>query len=446
MSAKNNTQSRKPRRENMRPLAVVAIGVATLGVLIALVAIAANSLNGLPLRSYTTVSAVVPDIGNLKLHDEVRMRGLRVGQIKSARARGAEAVVELQLSGGTKLPVDTKAIIRGQGLLGQRYLELLPGESDRLLAEGAEMTAAKPGITFGVPDALQTFNKETRGALGSSVRELSRGVLGRGQQINDTLKIAPTPGSEFPRIVESVLDRGDAAERLLPSVRSGMTALDAARAETADTISSAAPAIRPFDDRREDLAAMIAEAPPTLAAAQPGLQQGEVLIASVEDLAGAVNHTLPDAPRALGLTADLLRQAPEPLRRLDSLLQELEPTVPAVLQISDRLSPVLRPLRKTLRNLTPIVAKLGQHGCDIVNFGGNWRSTLSTGIPAPDGGAELPSGRIGPLGIFRITALANLRAVQGASAAIPLPTSASDPYPRPCKYAPGPVYSDLGSR
>ena len=199
-------------------------------------------------------------------------------------------------------------------------------------------------------------------------------------------------------------------------------------------------ALRPLIDERPAFNATLEQLPPALATAQPGLEQGEVLLGSAHALALAARRTLPAAPAALAATTTLLETSHTPLQRTDVLLRDAIPTVPAALRITNALHPLLTPLRQTLSGLQPIVTALGQHGCDVYNMTSNWRSALGYGVRGSQG-AELPSGNIGQLNFFRVTLIAGLNSVQGlASPSAPL--AQRDVYPTPCKYAPGPNYID----
>jgi hypothetical protein len=95
-----------------------------------------------------------------------------------------------------------------------------------------------------------------------------------------------------------------------------------------------------------------------------------------------------------------------------------------VLRITDRLAPVLAPLQRGLVDLTPLVAKLGAHGCDLIDFGSNLRSVLNQG--AGGGGA------VGPLTDLRFTLLGAPDSISGFGPAVPHP--ADEKFYPPCKF------------
>src|SRR5207253_997437 len=145
-----------------------------------------GAYNGVPGRSYSTVYVEVPQIGNLLQHDQVRIAGVRVGQVeRRSITPDGHTRLALQLEPGVSLPADTTVAIRASGLLGARYVQLVPGRSTRVLASGSTIRAPGSSITIGLPEALDTFDAQTRGALGSTLGELGTGLLGHGTQLND---------------------------------------------------------------------------------------------------------------------------------------------------------------------------------------------------------------------------------------------------------------------
>ena len=69
---------------------------------------------------------------------DVKVSGVRVGKILSISLDPGTfmAVVKFYVSSDVKLPKDTSATIQSEGLLGARYLALLPGGDDKNLADG----------------------------------------------------------------------------------------------------------------------------------------------------------------------------------------------------------------------------------------------------------------------------------------------------------------------
>ena len=116
----------------------VLIGATIVVALIVAVFLSYNANKGLPFVQTFPLKAEVPDAQQLVEGSEVRIGGFRVGQVNeivAEPARGDEppfALLEMALDGTiTGLPEDTKVRVRPRSLLGAKYVELIPGRSDR---------------------------------------------------------------------------------------------------------------------------------------------------------------------------------------------------------------------------------------------------------------------------------------------------------------------------
>ena len=76
--------------------------------------------------------------GGLSDGDEVRLSGIKVGQIvgQSLDPVSYAARIDMRIEAAVKLPSDTSARITAASLLGGNYLELLPGADDGLMPAG----------------------------------------------------------------------------------------------------------------------------------------------------------------------------------------------------------------------------------------------------------------------------------------------------------------------
>ena len=87
------------------------------------------------------------EIGGLQERAQVTIAGVKVGEVKSiSLTEDFEARVELDLRPGLKLPSDTTAEIMTAGVLGERYIVLLPGGVDDELKAGEEIYMTSPAM------------------------------------------------------------------------------------------------------------------------------------------------------------------------------------------------------------------------------------------------------------------------------------------------------------
>jgi phospholipid/cholesterol/gamma-HCH transport system substrate-binding protein len=77
--------------------------------------------------------------GGLVVGDDVRLSGIKVGRIVSQSLDPVTytARITMQIDNTVQLPEDSTARITAASLLGGNFLEIMPGTSDQLMAEGS---------------------------------------------------------------------------------------------------------------------------------------------------------------------------------------------------------------------------------------------------------------------------------------------------------------------
>lgn len=437
--ASRSVRSRRPRRRRETPSTA---WVATrFGLVVAAIGgflwLAGSVYNGKPWESYSKLYIEVPNTGNLIKHDPVRIRGIRIGQVLStAVTPTGNARVELQLEPGLKLPQGTAVRVRANGLLGARYVELVPGKLKRDLRDGATVRGGANALTYGVPETLDTFDRETRGALGEMLSGLGDGLNGQGSALNTMLRVDAAAIRPAEQLFDT-LRRGGGLQTLLPSLASLTDPLDRSRQDAAASLAPAATTLDALQGTNGALGATLRAAPGALSSATSGLGAGVPLLTQVRRLAVAAKRTLPGAPSALRATNALLDEVPRPLRRTNALLQAAEPAVPAALKITKSVGPLLTPLNGTIQHGIPILDEVGAHACDLTNWAVNLRSMTGLG-----GTGEGPAG---PAMAFRlIPTLSAPTETLGVGDTTGLVMR--DGYPAPCKYLskPYPIFESVG--
>jgi phospholipid/cholesterol/gamma-HCH transport system substrate-binding protein len=86
-----------------------------------------------PGTDYTTYKAAFSDVTGLLPGDDIRVSGVQVGRITSAKVEQGHALVSFQLESDVRLTTAATARIRYKNLLGQRYVALeLSNDGNRL--------------------------------------------------------------------------------------------------------------------------------------------------------------------------------------------------------------------------------------------------------------------------------------------------------------------------
>ena len=146
----------KPFREQNQ----VTVGVIGLTV-IGLIMLAAFKAQDLPLiGGGTKYSAQFSEAGGLKPNDEIRVAGVRVGQVRKVELEGTHVRVDFVVDKGVKLGDQTGAEMKIKTLLGQKYLKLNPSGDGELKA-GSEIPLARTVSAYDVVDAFSDLANTT---------------------------------------------------------------------------------------------------------------------------------------------------------------------------------------------------------------------------------------------------------------------------------------------
>jgi phospholipid/cholesterol/gamma-HCH transport system substrate-binding protein len=81
---------------------------------------------------------------------DVRIAGVKVGTVTDSRIdpQSFAAVLTFKVDRSLKLPTDTSAEITSEGLLGGKYVSLVPGGSEKLLADGGRITETQGSVSL----------------------------------------------------------------------------------------------------------------------------------------------------------------------------------------------------------------------------------------------------------------------------------------------------------
>lgn len=140
----------KPFRER-NPVVVGAISLVVLAVTL----VAALRADDLPIiGGGDTYHAMFTEAGGLKVNDEVRIAGVRVGKVDEVELAGDEVRVSFKVDDAAAFGGDTRAAIKVKTILGSMFLALEPAGGGRL-DEGATIPAARTSSPFDVVEAFE---------------------------------------------------------------------------------------------------------------------------------------------------------------------------------------------------------------------------------------------------------------------------------------------------
>ena len=138
----------------------------------ALFLVFAYSTASLRQTSGYAVQAQFDRIDGIRTGSDIRLSGIKVGSVSGSHLdpKTYLAVVVMSIDPGVQLPLDTSATITSDGLLGDKYLALSPGGSDKMIQPGGVIENTQGSIDiFSLVGQLifsQTGDKNKKGEGG----------------------------------------------------------------------------------------------------------------------------------------------------------------------------------------------------------------------------------------------------------------------------------------
>ena len=133
-----------------RSIAEIAAGAGVLAVALGFLGYAVMQGGRAPQMDGTALSADFDRVDGLNAGSDVKIAGVKVGSVVSMRIdpQSFQAQVVMRVQPGLRLPTDTSAEVQSEGLLGGKYISLVPGGSDRILGEGGRITETQGSVSL----------------------------------------------------------------------------------------------------------------------------------------------------------------------------------------------------------------------------------------------------------------------------------------------------------
>ena len=97
-------------------------------------------------RNGYEVQAAFSDGSGLRRGTPVVIAGVEIGRVESVGLEDYEAKVRMVVQPGVALQTDTIASIKTKGLIGEKYIELTPGASDKTIQPGGVIRETQPAM------------------------------------------------------------------------------------------------------------------------------------------------------------------------------------------------------------------------------------------------------------------------------------------------------------
>ena len=109
---------------------------AILGIIaLAILSLSLGKLTLLPKPGYT-LYASFDNISGLKAGDQIQLDGVQIGKVVQIGLKDMRARVAMRIDDGVAIDADAIAAVKTSGIIGDKYVSIALGPSDRILKEG----------------------------------------------------------------------------------------------------------------------------------------------------------------------------------------------------------------------------------------------------------------------------------------------------------------------
>ena len=97
---------------------------------------------------YYDITAEFDSVSGLKVGAPVEIAGVEIGEVSNISLDSTSALITLQIEDGVKLRDDDIAAIRTKGIIGDRYIKIVPGGSQIILGQGKKLADTESAVEF----------------------------------------------------------------------------------------------------------------------------------------------------------------------------------------------------------------------------------------------------------------------------------------------------------
>lgn len=153
------------------------------------------------------ISAIFANTNNLFVGSDVRVLGLKVGQVTAVVPSGDHVRVDMRIDEDRPLPADATAHLTPMSLVGERFVQIAPPHTGGAeLADGAVIALDRTSVPADIDEVLASFERFLEGldpdAIAELVDAVAGTIAGQGEGLNELI----AGGSDTVRVLSDAAD------------------------------------------------------------------------------------------------------------------------------------------------------------------------------------------------------------------------------------------------
>lgn len=202
-------------------------------------------------------SAIFKNVSGLRSGQFVRAAGVEVGKVSSVELINGGEEAEVKFSVEKSLPLfdQTTAAIRYQDLIGNRYLELKRGESNKIIPPGSTIPLERTEPALDLDALVGGFRPLFRSLDPEKVNTIAKSIItifqGQGGTINDIL-------DQTAQLTESIAERDQAIGEVIKNLNTVLDTTVKHQKQFDETLVNFETLITGLKDRADPIGASVA--------------------------------------------------------------------------------------------------------------------------------------------------------------------------------------------
>lgn len=259
-------------------------------------------------------SAIFTNTSGLRSGQFVRASGVEVGKVKSVKVidGGSKAQVDFDVDRSLELFDETTASVRYLNLIGDRYLELKRGDSNKKLPAGGTIPVERTEPALDLDALIGGFRPVFQSLDPDKVNTIAQSIVtvfqGQGGTINDIL-------DQTASLTSALADRDQAIGEVVNNLNTVLATVVKHQQQFDDTVKNFETLITGLKNRADPIASSVAD---------------------ISDAAGTIADLLADNRPLLQQTISKLEVVQQPLVDQKDQLNDLLVRLPTALKIIGR--------------------------------------------------------------------------------------------------------------
>ncbi|OLF16476.1 MCE family protein [Actinophytocola xanthii] len=298
--------------------------------------------------------AVFTGVVGLYEGNDVRVLGVRVGEVDTVAPRGDVVRVEVLVDRSVRIPATAGAAIVAPSLVSDRYVQFAPAYTGGpVMAEGTVLPPDRTATPLEVDDLYASLNRVSRtlgpngananGALSDLLDTAAANLDGNGASLNATV-------TQLSQLAETLSGSDEDLFATVDNLQRFTSALAASDEQVSRFNEQAAEVSRFLADERDDLAAAVRQLGIALGAVQQFIDDNRARLRSNVDKLASVTQVLVDQRAAL---SEVLDVAPVALSNIINSYNGSSGTLDARADLNELAQPPIVMICNLVRQGTP---------------------------------------------------------------------------------------------